>query len=170
MCTTRVQVVGTPGTVCENPALSRMRLEARILRQQVPGCDATSEVRQSCEQIHGGCESDSVVPPPALLTDSTFNCFMARTESPILVKFSATWCELSRSLAPHFEAAAEQLLHVRFANVDIDANPQATRANAVRSVPTLILYRNGKELARHSGAMLVNVMKRWVQASLITEA
>lgn len=169
MCTTRVQVVRTPGTVCENPARSQMRPEARILRQQVPGCAAASDVRQSCEQIHGGCEPDSVLPPPASLTDSTFNCFIARTGSPILVKFSATWCELSRSLAPHFEAAAAQLLHVRFANVDIDANPQATRANAVRSVPTLILYRNGKELARHSGAMLMNVMKHWVQASLIIE-
>lgn len=147
--------------------------DSGVLGQQNPVWEATSsafDVLQSSEQAHVGLESDSVVRPRGSLTDLTFNAYIAHTGFPILVKFSAAWYERSRSTTPRFEAAAKQLLHGRFASIDIDVSPEVTRANAVRSVPTLILYRNGQELARRSGAMSVHLLKHWVHASLISGA
>lgn len=171
MHTTQVQIEGMLGTVSEHLALSQMLSNTEIMRQQLRALNAASSAlpaRQSYALDRVSFDHDSVVPPSASLTDSNFNSFLECTGPATLVKFSATWCEVSTSLRRHFATAAE-LLHVRFANVDIDVSPQTTGVNAVRSVPTLILFRNGKELSRHSGAMSVSLMKHWVQASLLTE-
>ncbi len=69
-------------------------------------------------------------------------------------------------MAPHFARAAEQLPHVRFVKVDTEANPQASARNQIRSIPTLILYRGGKEVARQSGAMASADLVRWIQSKL----
>jgi thioredoxin 2 len=69
-------------------------------------------------------------------------------------------------MAPHFANAASQLPEVRFAKLDTDAHPKASAANGIRSIPTLILYRAGREVARQSGAMSAGDLVRWVQSQL----
>ena len=59
---------------------------------------------------------------------------------------------------------------VRFAKVDTDANPRLSGTYGIRSIPTLILYRDGQELARQSGAMGSGDLVRWVQSKLVTKA
>ena len=60
-------------------------------------------------------------------------------------------------------------MEVRFAKLDTEASPQASAAYAIRSIPTLILFRGGKEVARQSGAMSAGDLVRWVQSHVMIQ-
>ena len=134
-----------------------------------PVCGATNRV--PAERLHdqpvcGRCATELMATQPVALNDATLPAYIAGTELPVLVDFWADWCGPCKSMAPHFASAATQLPNVRFAKVDTDANPKASVGNRIRSIPTLILYRGGQELARQSGAMASGDLLRWVQAQL----
>jgi len=134
-----------------------------------PACGATNRVpeeRLKDQPVCGKCGAALMEPKPFALSDATLPAFIARTELPVLVDFWAEWCGPCKMMAPHFANAATQLPEVRFAKVDTEACPQAGAAYAIRSIPTLILFRGGKEVARQSGAMAAGELVRWVQARL----
>jgi thioredoxin 2 len=134
-----------------------------------PACGANNRVpdeRLQDQPVCGRCGTELIAAQPVVLTDATLPAFIAGTELPVLVDFWADWCGPCKMMAPHFTNAAAQLPNVRFAKVDTDANPKASVGNRIRSIPTLILYRGGQEVARQSGAMTSGDMLRWVQGQL----
>ncbi len=69
-------------------------------------------------------------------------------------------------MGPQFASAASQLPQVRFAKVDTEAAPQTSVRHRIRSIPTMVLLRQGQEVARTSGAMTAADIGRWLQSQL----
>lgn len=111
----------------------------------------------------GKCHAELLPGAPLALDDTSFDAFVTPSELPVLVDYWAPWCGPCRAMAPQFEKAAGELRQsVRFAKVNSDEAQGIAARAAIRSIPTMVLYRAGKELARTSGAMDAGSLRRWL--------
>jgi thioredoxin 2 len=113
----------------------------------------------------GKCKSPLFRGEPLELDAASFDSHVGRSDVPVLVDFWAPWCGPCRAMAPAFAAAAGELEpEFRLAKVNTEEEQQLAARFGIRSIPTLILFRNGRELARQSGAMDAGNLMRWVRA------
>ena len=101
----------------------------------------------------GRCQHPLFTGEPIDLTTATFARHLERSDLPLLVDFWAPWCGPCKMMAPQFEQAASLLEpKVRLAKVNTEAEPHLAAQFGIRSIPTLILFRGGHEVARQAGA------------------
>lgn len=132
--------MSTPSVHLPCPSCGSINRVAETRLQDVPTC--------------GRCKAHLFASHPVALDDTSFASYVERADLPVIVDFWATWCPPCRMMAPQFEAAGRASAgQALFTKVDTDAAPRTAARFAIRSIPTLVALRHGREVARQSGAM-----------------
>jgi len=135
-----------------------------------PSCFATNKIPQS-RLTEGGkcgkCQSELLTGQVISANTSQFNKYIKHSSLPIVVDFWASWCGPCKMMAPVFEKTAQQLKYkVNFIKVNTETEQHLSTQFNIRSIPTIALFMQGKEISRQAGALDNNSLYQWIISHL----
>ncbi|RDI99865.1 thioredoxin TrxC [Dyella solisilvae] len=135
-----------------------------------PHCGALNRVpseRLGEAPVCGRCKQHLFEGAPVTLTTANFDAIAGRGDLPVVVDFWAPWCGPCRGFAPVFSDAARSLEpQLRLAKVDTEAQPALAQRFGIRSIPTLLVLRGGREIARQAGALNPAQLRQFLAGAL----
>jgi thioredoxin 2 len=156
-----------PHAVSREPMAENESTMTDTLQVVCPRCGTTNRVpaaRLESGGKCGRCHSPLFDGHPVSLDAAQFARHIANSDIPLLVDFWAAWCAPCKIMAPVFEQAAVQLQpHVRLVKIDTEQNRELSARLGIRSIPTLALYKGGRETARIAGAMDLKNLLAWTR-------
>ena len=132
-----------------------------------PHCQATKRIpstRLDAKPNCGQCSEKLLTGHVQELTAQTAHKVIQKNDILTVVDFWASWCQPCLIMAPHFKTAASQLPQVLFAKLQTDKYEQAAAPFNIRSLPTMVAFRGGKEIARQSGALSSGQIVQWIKS------
>lgn len=134
-----------------------------------PHCHRGNRVplaRLTGEGSCGACKKPLFMGKPVQLSEDNFSKH-ASSDLPLVVDFWAPWCGPCRQFAPVFEAAARELEpKVQLGKVNTEQEQSLAEKFGIRSIPTLLIFRDGKEAGRISGALSAAQLQRWIAGNI----
>jgi thioredoxin 2 len=131
-----------------------------------PHCSAVNRIpatRLADKPNCGKCKQPLFTGHPVELTDQNFAKFIAKSDVPVVVDFWAEWCGPCKMMAPAFAEASAQLEpNVILAKLNTEVAQQTAAQFGIRSIPSIILFKNGKEVSRQAGALNTQQIIQWV--------
>ncbi len=132
-----------------------------------PHCSAINRVptdKPAAKAKCGGCHAALFSGKPAAASAASFATQIQRSDIPVVVDFWAAWCGPCKAMAPTFERVAAELEpDVRFLKVDTDAERELAAHYNIRSIPTLMMFKNGQMVAQRAGASDAQSLRAWIQ-------